>query len=411
MKKSVAILGAGPSGSALAIFLAQAGHQVTLFDDGKRPELIVGESLIPALIPILRKLGVEEQVAAIGLRKPGVSFLLNEHETINFCFDPVRKCGLPTYAYNVPRMEFDRILLDRALEVGATRVPLRAELEINRPDRITLSADTVAAAPSLRGKHPDLLVDATGRNRLFARSLDIPTETGPRKDVAYFGHFEGCETEGPLGQVLIGRMKAGWSWRIPLPGKLSIGIVLQRDDAAQLGTTPEERLRTALRTDPRLAAVTKNARLLTTVATYTNYQLISKRAHGPGWVLAGDAFGFVDPMLSPGMYLALRSAEILSEKLDDLPEYSRQIHELLTAWMDLIGYYYDGRMFAMYHTGQDIIRRFNSPLTRLMNRHIESNIACMASGGTTLSRYGRGLIQFMARHGIWQTDPATLAIR
>ncbi|MEO7932095.1 MAG: NAD(P)/FAD-dependent oxidoreductase [Chthoniobacterales bacterium] len=410
MKKTIAIIGGGPSGSALATFLVQAGHRVTLFDDGKRPNLIVGESLIPALVPILRKLGVEENVAAIGMVKPGVSFLLNHGESINFCFDPVKKCGLPTYAYNVPRAEFDRILADHAVEAGAIRIPQRVKLEITKPDHLTLDAATIAAAPSLEGKQPDLLVDATGRSRLFARSLDIPSRVGPRKDVAYFAHYENCEQEGPLGQVLIGRMKAGWSWRIPLPGRLSIGIVLNREDATQLGESAEERLANTLRTDPHLSAVTKNAIRTTEVATYSNYQLVSERTHGPGWVMAGDAFGFVDPMLSPGMYLALRSAELLAENLNDLPKYSAQIHQLLEAWIDLISYYYDGRMFAMYHTGQDIIRKYDSPITRLFNRHLESNIACMASGGTTASRYGRSLIQFMARHGIWQIDPATLAI-
>ncbi len=410
MKKTIAIIGGGPSGSALATFLVQAGHHVTLFDDGKRPDLIVGESLIPALIPLLRRLGVEEKIAAIGMLKPGVSFILNHGESINFSFDPVKKCGLPTYAYNVPRAEFDRILAERAVEVGAIRVPWRAKLEITKPDRLALDATTIETTPSLKGKHPDLLVDATGRSRLFARSLNIPARTGPRKDVAYFAHFENCEQEGPPGQVLIGRMKAGWSWRIPLPGRLSIGIVLNKDDAAQLGDTANERLTNALRTDPHLAAVTKNASRITDVATYSNYQLISEQAYGPGWVMTGDAFGFVDPMLSPGMYLALHSAEVLAKNLDELPKYSTQIHQLHEAWRDLISYYYDGRMFAMYHTGQDIIRKYDFPITRLINRHLESNIACMASGGTTLSRYGRSLIKFMARHGIWQIDPTTLAI-
>ena len=408
--KTIAVIGGGPAGSALATFLIQAGHKVTLFDDGKRPNLTVGESLIPSVIPILRKLGVEARVAAIGLRKPGVTFKLNEGEDINFTFAPVVRCGLPTYAYNVPRFEFDMILKDRALEVGAIRVPFKAEVEVKQPNRIQLTAETVMKAPSLNGEQPDLLVDATGRNRLFARTLNIATRSGPRKDVAYFAHFEDCAQEGPLGQVLIGRMKNGWCWRIPLPGRLSIGIVLSREAAAELGDSAEERLMGAIRSDPSLSAISVNAKRVTDVAVYSNYQLVSEQGHGPGWVMIGDAFGFVDPMLSPGMHLALSSAELLAKKLDDLPGFSTSIQSQLGAWMELIEYYYDGTMFAMYHTGQDIIRRFDSPLTRIMNRHIETRIACMASGATTTSTYSRRLIKFMAKHGIWQIDPTTLAI-
>ena len=408
--KTIAIIGGGPAGSALATFLIQAGHKVTIFDDGKRPKLTVGESLIPSVIPILRKLGIEDRVASIGLRKPGVTFKLNEGDDINFTFAPVGRCGLPTYAYNVPRFEFDKILNDRAVEVGAVRVPIKAEVKVTHPNQIQLTSETLARAPSLNGQQPELLVDATGRSRLSARILNIATRTGPRKDVAYFAHFENCIQEGPLGQVLIGRMKNGWCWRIPLPGRLSIGIVLNHDAAAALGDSAEERLISAIKSDPSLNAISVNAKRVTDVAVYSNYQLISEQGHGPGWVMIGDAFGFVDPMLSPGMHLALSSAELLAKKLDDLPGFSQAIQCQLSAWMELIEYYYDGKMFAMYHTGRDIVRRFDSPLTRIMNRHIETRIACMASGATTTSLYSRGLIKFMAKHGIWKIDPSTLAI-
>jgi flavin-dependent dehydrogenase len=129
MKKkvqSVGVIGSGPSGAALASFLAMKGVEVTLFDDGRRPDIIVGESLIPAIIPVLRKLKLEERVAAIGLYKPGVSFTFGREEEIDFCFKSVEGCDLPTYAYNVPRPAFDALLDERATELGGRRVPARA---------------------------------------------------------------------------------------------------------------------------------------------------------------------------------------------------------------------------------------------------------------------------------------------
>ena len=83
----VAILGAGPAGSALAIFLTRVGAEVTLFDDGRRPELLVGESLIPALVPILQRLGVEAEAAACGPVKPGVSFVWQGTPRFSFRFE------------------------------------------------------------------------------------------------------------------------------------------------------------------------------------------------------------------------------------------------------------------------------------------------------------------------------------
>ncbi|HEX8296854.1 MAG TPA: tryptophan 7-halogenase [Chthoniobacteraceae bacterium] len=409
--ETVGIIGAGPSGTTLAILLRMKGVEVTLFDELKRPALIVGESLIPAIIPILRRLGVEEKVAAIGLYKPGVSFVFGERETIDFCFEPVGRCGLPTYAYNVPRPAFDQVLEDRATELGVKRVPARAKLERDGSDRLKLSAETLALAPWLGGKQPDLLVDASGRSRVFARLLEIGAEIGPRRDVAYFAHYTGFEEEQPRGQVIIGQLERGWSWRIPHQDRLSVGIVLNKDEAAKLGGTPKDRLEAGIERDPVLRVAGRSRQRVSEVVPHANYQLVSNRGHGPGWAMSGDAFGFVDPMLSPGLWLALRSAELLTDLLEDLPSYERKMRELIRSWMELISYYYDGRMFAMYHTGLSMRRDYDFAPMRALHRHIETQIACMASGGTTHRRYPRGLIKFMADHGIRGHEPGDLAIR
>ena len=414
MKKkvqTVGIIGSGPAGAALASFLAMKGIEATLFDDGRRPDLIVGESLIPAIIPVLRRLGLEKKVAEIGLYKPGVSFTFSKAEEIDFCFKSVEGCHLPTYAYNVPRPAFDALLDARAIELGAKRVPLRAKIEREGTDGLRLSDETLASAPWLEGKQPDLLVDATGRSRLFARTLEIPANIGPRRDVAYFAHYDGFEDREPRGQVIIGRLACGWSWRIPLRDRLSVGVVMNKDVAAELGATAEERLENVIARDPVLASAGRNRRRITEVATYTNYQLVSQRGFGPGWVMVGDAIGFVDPMLSPGLWLALRSAELLTDHLDNLSSYTRQMNELIHAWMELIEYYYNGKMFAMYHTGMELGRKYPIKASKIIHKHIETQIACMASGASTLSRYSRGMVKFMSRHGIWKSDPAALAIR
>ncbi len=414
MKKrgeTVASIGGGPSGVTLASLLAMRGVNVTVFEDGKRPDLIVGESLVPAIVPILRRLGIEERVAAIGLHKPGVSFTMPGRERVNFDFRNVARCNLPTYAYNVPRPVFDDILDARATELGARRVTTRAKLERDGDSRLRLGEETLAQAPWLEGRQPDLLVDSTGRSRLFARLLAIPSATGPRRDVAHFAHFEGFDENEPRGQVIIGWLQAGWNWRIPLPGRLSVGVVMNKDDAARLGITPEERLENAIARDPVLADAGPGRRRVSEVATYTNYQLISARGFGPGWAMTGDAFGFVDPMLSPGLWLALHSAELLSEHLDDLGAYSRRMRRQLAAWMEMISHYYSGRIFAMYHRGAEFSRKHQHEISRRIQLHFDTQVACMACGARTSSLYGRAALKVFSSRAVWGKEAPSMAIR
>jgi flavin-dependent dehydrogenase len=387
------------------------GIEVTIFDEGRRPDLIVGESLIPAVVTVLRKLGLEDRAAAICQRKPGVTFTFGVNEQVEFCFQSLAHFRGPTYAYNAPRPAFDRLFDEQADKLGAKRVLARAKIVRDGQNGVRLAEETLAQAPWLQGQQPDLLVDSTGRSRLFARTLEIPAEVGPRKDVAYFAHYEGFAECMPPGQVIIGRLAAGWCWRIPLRDRLSVGVVMNKEDAAQLGATAEERLEAAIQRDPVLSTAGRNRRRLTDVATYTNYQLISEQGYGPGWVMTGDAFGFVDPMLSPGVYLALQSAELLAESLEDLPGYFRQMRKLIKAWMELIEYFYDGRIFAVYQTGMAFERMFPGRITGTLHRLFDREMARMASGLCITSRIGRGLLQIMSCPAICRTDSTPLAIR
>jgi flavin-dependent dehydrogenase len=426
----VAVIGAGPSGSALSVLLARQGADVTLFDEGRRPELLVGESLVPAVTPILQRLGVEQETAGFSRVKPGVSFIWSPADRFGFTFRRFAPAVFP-YAYNIPRPRFDEALRERALAAGVRHVVGRARLEAPASPgtgaELVLSPETLAAAPSLGGRQPDLIVDATGRARHGARALGIRANLGPRKDVAHFAHFTDFRWDDAPGQVLIARGPAGWSWCIPLEDRLSVGIVLGQDDAGELGRSPEERLERALATDPWLRSVVGGGTRVTGVATYANYQLTSERGHGPGWVMIGDAFGFVDPMLSPGVFLALRSAELVAESLAPLlrrpgavsrtelttalASYAADQTAMLVAWRELVDYLYDGRLAALMRVGRAWTSDNPSTFRKMAQHHIERHIGLLASGAATTSRYSRGLLRLLGRHGLRGVDPATLAIR
>src|SRR5260370_41629513 len=110
---TVAILGGGPAASLLATLLARAGKRPVIFHLAKRSPLIVGESLVPAIIPILRLLGVEEEIRSFSTYKPGATVNISQSANFSFPFEQLRT-SLPKYAYNVPRDKFDETLLENA---------------------------------------------------------------------------------------------------------------------------------------------------------------------------------------------------------------------------------------------------------------------------------------------------------
>lgn len=423
----VAIVGAGPSGTTLAALLAARGVEIVLFDAGRRPALTVGESLVPAVVPILRRLGIERQVADESCVKPGVSFHWSPGDRLRFSFERVAH-RLPPYAYNVDRDRYDALLLDTARRAGARIVPLKVTVERGSGSGPEICVRTPAGSTDVPND-VDLIVDASGRARLVARLLEIPARHGPRNDVAYFGHFTDVPWHEVRGQVVINRVRGGWSWRIPLDDRVSIGVVLRRETAQALGETPDARLSAALRADAELSAELGSAICASPVLTYSNYQLWTTRGHGPGWVAIGDAFGFVDPMLSPGVYVAQRSAEILADHVlraadgaTGSPEgirhgleraclaYEREMTDLLAAWRELIDSFYDGSMFALYRAGRTMVAERSDWISARIQDHIERHVAAMASGAATTSRYSRGLLRTLRRFGLRGLDPSDFAI-
>ena len=403
----IAIIGGGPSGSVCATLLAQRGHEVAVFDEGDRPEHISGESLVPGVIPLFRRMGIEDQVAAIGVRKPGVTFFPALGKEFAFSFSSLPR-KFPAYAYNVPRPAFDRILEASAAQAGALLIPQRANL-IAEGDKLHLSQETLASAGIWNGRQPDFLIDSSGRRRLAARLLNIKADVGPRRDVSHFAHYEGFDPERPSGQVRINRLANGWSWRIPLQGKMSFGVVMDQKAVAALGKTPEERLEAAMRNDPHLSSETRGAKRISQAETYANYQLVSTKGVGENWASVGDAFGFVDPMLSPGMMLALHSAELLDEQLstkplkDALQVYSTKMTESLNAWRDLIDYFYDGRIFELHDRGSEFQTKFPFLPLGFIETFMNTNMSGMASGFTTAEPWSRGVLKYAERFVLGNT--------
>jgi len=409
---TVAIVGAGPAASTLAILLARAGVRVAMFHLPKQAPLIVGESLVPAIIPMLQELGLEEEVRHYSTLKPGATFNLSDEDNFTFFFKQLTG-RTARYAYNVPRDRFDGTLLSAAKRAGATVFEVPANVErVAGSDGVQLNADTLAATGGFFGGQPDLIVDATGRVRLLPNLLGIASSEGRRKDVALFAHVDRTVIEHE-GHVHTTRLDHGWSWRIPLPGRVSLGIVLGHDHAQRFGATKEERYDNLLRQDSVLKKVAREAERITPVMEYTNYQLVSSRMVGDGWALVGDTAGFIDPVFSSGLFLGMNGAFMLADALlqgtpDAMKHYEREVTHHLETWHEIVDYFYNGRLFTCFKVGQMLS---DTLLVKLMFPHMNKHLGRIFSGAASTSPYSVGLLRFAMKYGLKDEDPAGLAIR
>ncbi len=410
MVNSVAIIGAGPSGCALACFLQQRGVECVVYDSDKTPPLMVGESLVPAVMPILRRLGIEQQVADISHIKRGAALRHGNGNRVDFTFQNFGK-KFPDYSYNIPRPQFDRLLKARAKELGVRFIEQRARLTVIDHDgkhTLRLASESLLAAGFNRKSQPDLLVDATGRARLFSKLLNIPASRGPRNDVAHFAHYQNFKSDAKLeGQVVLTALNCGWSWQIPLKGVTSVGVVMNSDAAKQYGRSAEQRLEAVIEHNALLKQSGAQRQRVSEVMTYSNYQLMADRAHGDGWVLLGDALGFVDPMLSPGVFMALNSAELLEKQLFETNKpvnqacahYYSKMRDWHDAWSRLITYFYDGRMLSMGQM-RDHIRDQSSILSisRYAEPLVSRVLSQLVSGVGTCSDFNQAVLHHTTEH-------------
>ncbi len=408
---TVAILGAGPSASTLAILLARTGVRVAMLHRPRTAPLLVGESLVPAIVVMLRKLGLEEEVATYSKYKPGACFDFGTNTNFPFLFK--NSCGkFPSYAYNVPRIQFEETFLAAAKKAGARVVDCTAGVEkIAGTDKVKLDRDTLAACGDFFSGPPDFIVDATGRARVLPKLLGIPSREGGRKDTALFAHVDKTQLYSD-GYVHSSRIGHGWSWRIPLPDRVSVGMVVRTEHASKMGATKEERFDNLLNQDPYLRQVAADAKRLTPVMEYTNYQLVSSRMVGDGWALVGDTAGFIDPVFSSGLFIGLHSAFDLADAIQSgtaaaFQRYEQELTHHLNIWNEIVGNYYDGRLFTSFLVGQ---KMKNNLFIRLMFPHISKHMGRIFIGAASTSPYSIRLLRMLVTHGLRDEDPSGMAV-
>ncbi len=378
----IAVIGGGPAGSTAAALLARRGYKVIALEKEHHPRFHIGESLLPMNLPLFERLGVTEKVRALGVYKPGADFEADNERGYNtFAF--ARALGdSPAHAYQVWREDFDRMLYEHARECGAdareghevTGVEQRGA----RDSQLEVRTDA-GATYRIQARY---VVDASGRDTFLSARRKLRRRNPEHQSAAIFGHFRGAVARAgaDAGNISMYRFEHGWMWMIPLPqGVMSVGAVARPDYFKRRQGRTVEFLLETLRQNRALWQRLENAELVGNEVRVTgNYSYDSRRMGGPGWVLVGDAFAFLDPVFSSGVYLAMTSAENAAAVVDQALRAPRAEAALLRRLerRQRLGM----ARFAFF------IYRFNGPVMRYLLAnpsnalHMEQGVISMLAG-------------------------------
>jgi flavin-dependent dehydrogenase len=329
----VFVVGGGPAGSTIAALLAERGVDVVLLEKDRHPRFHIGESLLPFNVTLFEQLGVAEDVARIGLPKWGVDFISPTHRrTVTLQFGDAWNKHLP-YSYQVRRSEFDHILIRNAAAKGARvsegcRV---SELDLSGIDGVKITSKNEAGQE--QRWRARFLVDASGRDTLVANKLSLKDRNRRHASAAIYGHFTGASRQQGRseGNISIFWFDHGWIWFIPLAdGTTSVGAVVPpnylKTRNTDVTTFFQETISGSSELMERLADAT-----LTGPATATgNYSYRAHTMFGRNYLLIGDAYAFIDPVFSTGVFLAMNSAFRAADVVDTVLREPGQTERVLS---------------------------------------------------------------------------------
>jgi flavin-dependent dehydrogenase len=317
----VVVIGGGPSGSTAATLIAQAGQQVQLFERDHHPRFHIGESLIPETYWVLKRLNMLPKMKRSHfVNKHSVQFV-NQYgklsEPFYFWDNKPHECS---QTWQVRRSEFDHLMIENAREHGVKVFEGTRVLEVLWDGERAVGVKVQDEDGTIGEVRADVVVDASGQSSMIMSRLNLREWDPVLKKAALWTYWEGAyrdtgRDEGAT-MVLQTKGKTGWFWYIPLHDNIvSVGVVASYEFLFKnRGTTDYETIyNEEVARCPEVGRRIANGKRVTQFFAQKEYSYRSKQAAGDGWVLVGDAFGFLDPLYSAGVLLALKSGSLAAD--------------------------------------------------------------------------------------------------
>ena len=401
----VIIIGGGPAGCALGCYLSMADIPNTIIEKAIHPRPHVGESLVPITTRYLKELGVLSSMDNGGyVKKFGAAWHPPTGSgVVSIKFREIPQRGVDqNYSYHADRAAFDHMLLKRAEELGTKVCQNTHVREVLFEDGwakgvVCKMGDETVELQS------QITVDATGRDTLLGRQLDLKKNDPQFSQFTIHGWFEGVnrgltdpETADYIHIFFLNRTDRGWAWQIPISDKVSsIGVVAERDVFRGSKKDPSAWFHDQVKNHPTLHEAMRGTKQVKAFETEGDYSYSMTDFAGNGFLLVGDSARFVDPIFSSGISVALASASFARDaicKAFETGDFSRETFRPYEAklragveiWYEFICLYYkllpvftyfiqhdDFRQDLLTLLSGDVYERKDAPVLRRMREFIE----------------------------------------
>jgi geranylgeranyl reductase family protein len=361
----VLVIGGGPAGSTVATLAAQQGYQVAVFEREHFPRYHIGESLIPETYWVLKRLGMLDKLKASRFtKKYSVQFVgASGRSSAPFYFhdNKPHECS---QTWQVRRSDFDDMLLRNAEEQGAAVFEGARVLDVLFEGERAVGIKVAKEGQAAEEIRAPIVVDASGQSSLIINKLKLRVSDPQLNKGAIWTYYEGAHRDPGIDEgattVLSLQGKEGWFWYIPMHDNIvSVGVVADFDYLFKNRTNHAQTFAEELDNCPAVKERIAAARQVGSVKGTKDYTYRAKQASGDGWVLVGDAFGFLDPLYSSGVLLALKSGELAADAIieglqkndvsrSQLGNWEAGYVEGMNRMRRLVCEYYDGFNFGEF---------------------------------------------------------------
>ncbi len=361
----VVVIGGGPAGSTVSTLIAQHGYKVRLFEREQFPRFHIGESLIPETYWVLKRLGMLEKMKNSHFQqKFSVQFVNaagKESAPFYFWDNKPHECS---QTWQVIRSEFDSMMLANAREHGVDVHQGIRVREVSFDGEKAVGVKIQLPDGSLEEVRAKVVVDASGQSGFIQNRLGLRVWDPVLNKGAIWTYWKGAyrdkgKDEGAT-MVLQTPDKRGWFWYIPQHGdQVSVGVVRPFDDLFKGRGSHEQVYTEEVEATPAVNSRIEGADRITGYFATKDYSYRGTQAAGDGWVCIGDAFGFLDPLYSSGVLLALKSGDMAADAIVEGLGKSDPSKEQLGKWAPvfnqgvdrmrrLVCEYYDGFSFGQF---------------------------------------------------------------